>query len=456
MNVLFVGFGPHTRRIQFPYCVRNRKKLRIDEFVVLDTTIYKELTRKELKKYDLKVAQYFTGEYIDEDLLLSILKKHQIDHVILGTDPEHHLKYLEFFIKQKLNVLMDKPIVAVRNATVNARAAKSIHKNFKKLMHLYENTPEANVCILSQRRYHPGYNLVREDIVENYEKTGIVPHYIYLLHSDGQMRFLEELDEISYHGYNNGYGKISHSGYHFIDTLFVYLKYFLTKGEIDSYRVECHKLGAHDYSRQLNDATIQKIFKRKSAPYLATAQGEVDAYSSIQFFKQGHLVTSARIDMLHSGFTDRLNYISNKANLYKGNGRIRHEKQILLQGPIYAAYIDSLQSKQINLKSKKTALSAVGGEHHFDLIRFNHVSNGKDIIHQTNIMDIMDIKNRGFSRGHQEEARFSCLDDFLNCTKAGVRSDVSDLSAHYFSSLMMSKMYESLVSKKRVSGKFTR
>lgn len=456
MNVLFIGFGPHTRRIQFPYCVRRAADLQINNFVVLDLILNCEFVKKELEKYKddgIIVSQYYTDSYIDKTLLGKIIKKHNIDHVILGTDPEHHFKYLDFLIKKSLNILMDKPIVAVEGSASQRIAARAIHRSFEKLNGVYRSHPDSHVTVLSQRRYHPGYNKIQQDIIENYNKTGVVPHYFYLLHSDGQFRFLEEIDQISYHGFNHGYGKISHSGYHFIDTLYVYMKYFLKSNEIDGYSVDCHHLSPYDYSQQIDSTSVSKIFNKDVEHYAASATGEVDAYVTIQFKKGDRLVSSARIDMLHSGFSDRISFEPNKSNLYKGNGRIRHEKQIVLQGPIYAAYIDSLQSKQIDLSLEERVLSDIGGEHHFDLTRFNHSLNGKKIIDKTNITEIMKITNHGFSRGHQEEARYYCLDDFFNSTAKRTRSKISDLSDHYFSSLMMSRIYEALVTNKRISGK---
>jgi hypothetical protein len=435
--------------------VRRASELQINDFVILELTSNSNTVERELEKYpDTLTSQYYTDSYIDKNLLNKIIKKHSIDHVVLGTDPEHHFLYLEFLIKKSLNILMDKPIVAINNAVSQRVAAREIHRAFRKLDKAYASYSDANVTILSQRRYHPGYRKIQQDLIENYIKTGIVPHYFYLLHSDGQLRFLEEIDKISYHGFNHGYGKVSHSGYHFIDTLYVYLKNFLNSNEIDNYSVDCHHLTPYDYSQQISSSSIEKIFNEVAVPYAATATGEIDAYVTIQFKKGDRLVSSARIDMLHSGFSDRVSFESNKSDLYKGNGRIRHEKQIVLQGPIYAAYIDSLQSKQIDLTLKENALSDVGGEHHFDLIRFNHSLNGKEVIDETNITEIMDVTDHGFSRGHQEEARFYCLDDFFNSTSKRQRSQISDLSDHFFSSLMMSKIYEAMATGSRVSGEF--
>jgi predicted dehydrogenase len=449
MNILLVGIGAHTRRIQLPYCARNARKLGIKNIVFLDVESQKQSLLEQVALYpDLNIQAYFTDKYIDKKLLDKILKEHGIDHVVLGTDPEHHYKYLEYFITKSQNVLMDKPISTVPDAATDLIAAKKIFREFQHLDKLYAQYPNAKVTILSQRRYHPGYNLIRDDLVENFTNTGIIPHYFYLMHSDGQMRFLDELDAIDYHGFNRGVGKISHSGYHFIDTLYLYVKPFVGAGKITDFVVTCHKLSPADYSQHLDHEIVSKLFQTNAEPSGVDSSGEIDAYASIQFKSGSTLVATARIDMLHSGFSDRLNYRPNEANLYKGNGRIRHEKQVVMQGPIYAAYIDSLQSKQVDPTLDGGTLLDVGGEHHFDLVRFNHSFTDKKIIEKHKISDLMDISELGLSRGHQEEARYMCLDDFFSSCGDDRRSDVSDLSDHMFSALLMSKLYESLASDK--------
>lgn len=447
-SILFIGLGPHTRRIQFPYVMRRQQELNVTSIATLDIPSQKEVIKEYLVKNVTDVHEYYTDRYIDTDLLDRIITRHSITHVILGTDPEHHFEYAKYAINKSLKVIMDKPIVAIQNAIKDINSANLILNQFKELNNLYEANPKSSVVVLSQRRYHPAYSKIADDIIENYSRTGVVPHYLYLMHSDGQLRLLNEIDDISYHGFSRGYGKMSHSGYHFIDTLYVYLKHFIQQKDIDNFALSAHHLSPADYSKQLNSENIKNIFKHNSelAPYESTSEGEIDAYVTIQFKKRDQLVATVRLDMLHSGFSDRINLLSNRDDLYKGNGRIRHEKQTILQGPVYAAYIDSLQSKQIDLGSND--LTSLGGEHHFELIRFNHTSSGRKVVMRDGINDLMNISDHGYSRGHQEEARYHSLDDFFSDT----RSDISDLSDHYFSSLIMSSIYLAICSKDTVEG----
>ncbi|MEO8911880.1 MAG: Gfo/Idh/MocA family oxidoreductase [Candidatus Saccharimonas sp.] len=458
-SILFIGLGLHSRRIQFPYVIRKSKELGVDDVVILDIPSKKDEIGKYLNNssFDgVKTHKYYTNKYIDVKLLDYIVEKHAITHVILGTDPEHHFEYAKYLISKSLKVIMDKPIVAIPNAITDIKSADLILSQFDELRHLYELHPQANVVVLSQRRYHPAYKKIADDILENFERTGIVPHYFYLFHSDGQLRILDEIDHISYHGFNRGYGKVSHSGYHFIDTLYLYLKPFIAYGTINNFALSAHHLSPADYSHQLNEKVVKRIFSQENdiPPYEASSAGEIDAYITIQFKKDDRLVATARIDMLHSGFSDRINFSPNKSDLYKGNGRIRHEKQIVMQGPIYAAYIDSLQSKQINLNTGDS-LTALGGEHHFELIRFNHASSGKQVVTRKGINDLMNIKDLGYSRGHQEEARYYSLTDFFSTSDKNERSKDSDLSDHRVSSLIMSSIYSAISSQKVIEGRIS-
>ncbi len=142
MDILFIGFGPHSRRIQFPYCVRHAADLKIDNLAILELKQNSASVKKELEKYNenVAIADYYTDSYIDKKQLSKIIKKHNIDHVILGTDPEHHFEYLNFLIKKSLNILMDKPIVAIEDSANKMAAAKQYTNHSRSWTRLTTNT----------------------------------------------------------------------------------------------------------------------------------------------------------------------------------------------------------------------------------------------------------------------------------------------------------------------------
>lgn len=87
-RILFIGLGPHARRIQYPYIIRRRKELGNTNVVTLDLPKQKEILRPYLQKMsaDVTTHEYYTDKYIDNELLDDIVITHRITHVILGTD----------------------------------------------------------------------------------------------------------------------------------------------------------------------------------------------------------------------------------------------------------------------------------------------------------------------------------------------------------------------------------
>ena len=77
---------------------------------------------------------------------------------------------------------------------------------------------------MAQRRFHSSYQKIGELIKECFRKTNCPVTSIQSFHSDGEWRMPTEMIEQNYHPYNQGYGKCSHSGYHFFDLVASFLK----------------------------------------------------------------------------------------------------------------------------------------------------------------------------------------------------------------------------------------
>ncbi|CAM5730741.1 hypothetical protein SMICM304S_00746 [Streptomyces microflavus] len=55
-------------------------------------------------------------------------------------------------------------------------------------------------------------------------------------------------------------------------------------------------------------------------------------------------MTLGSINLVHNGFSQRGHFTPARANLYKGNGRVRHESHTIQQGPFQAIHFHSLQT----------------------------------------------------------------------------------------------------------------
>ena len=167
----------------------------------------------------------------------------------------------------------------------------------------------------------------------------------------------------------------------------------------------------------------------------------------MNFKKGGNIMTLCSLNLIHNGFSQRGNLIPNK-NLYKGNGRIRHESYIIQQGPFQCIHVDSLQSSEIKIDSKPDY--EIGGEYNFDIHVFRN-NNFKKKWQNYKKISIKDLQNEivlDSSRGHQEDARREATLEFLNYIKGDRKKEyVSDFTLHRNSVRLISAIYKSAVLK---------
>ncbi len=126
---------------------------------------------------------------------------------------------------------MDKPISVNRSMSTDISAAEKLTKDYEELYKLYAPKKDIIFSIVAQRRFHKGFQKVYNLIKEIFMETNCPITSIQINHSDGQWRLPNEIVDIDYHSFNQGFGKCSHSGYHFIDILnfFLMLRLLLIK-----------------------------------------------------------------------------------------------------------------------------------------------------------------------------------------------------------------------------------
>src|SRR5690606_12124179 len=79
----------------------------------------------------------------------------------------------------------------------------------------------------------------------------------------------------------------------------------------------------YDNVKFLNDSNLSSIYEN---------YGEIDISSIISFSKDNDVITNVNINLLHNGFAGRT-WLKPGDDLYKGNGRIKHEQYNIQQGP---------------------------------------------------------------------------------------------------------------------------
>ncbi len=367
-NFLVVGVGPHARRSHLPALAAGQSAGLVGTVCGVDLLGATDV----LVPYDADDGPRSVPVTLIEPFdsrvpalpgavrrtLDTVVERRGIDAVVVSTEPAYHMVYVRWALERGLSVLLDKPLSVHAGCSVNPEKAEAILTDFDVLLECYRKArrrfPQIMVSVQSQRRYHPAFWRMRQYIAEVTAETNCPVTSIQSFHSDGQWRLPDELLDISYHGFNQGHGKAAHSGYHFFDIAPWLLQAGETNGKhLDAVDIHAHVSRPADFLAQLGVQDHERLFPGFAArnPYtdgeLRAATrlfGEVDAFISMAYKSSGRTMTLGTINLVHNGFSQRGTLTPAHASLYKGNGRVRHESHIIMQGPFQALHFHSLQT----------------------------------------------------------------------------------------------------------------
>lgn len=471
-RILLIGFGPHAKRIYFPLIEKFSKEMNFELVLAVDLEEKREDLERYLAERELNTDILFikpeqqTYEKLNAKLeqeLDAIVKQKKIDGVIIATEPLVHVMYAKWALKNNLSILMDKPISTYKDISTKKDLAKRLVTDFEELSKLYKKArkrkPGLTFSLMAQRRFHPAFQKIRKLIRDCFKKTNCPITSVQTFHCDGQWRMPTEIVEQLYHPYKQGYGKCSHSGYHFFDIVPFMLEAGLGNEKYyDNIDVFTNFVRPLDFTEQLSLKDYEKLFgKRKFQKHnsynqrqlngLMNNYGEIDAFNNICFNKGNKIMTLASINLSHNGFARRTWVTAKGRDLYKGNGRVRHEFHVLEQGPFQAIHYYSYQSKEVDV-NKNFGLYDVGGEYHLEIYVFrNSKIIGGKALEVFNIKDLNRGIMEGKSRGHQEDARAKGFLEFIESLH-GVRTRkcmTSDFLSHGAAVKITSGIYQSAV-----------
>jgi len=470
MNILLFGLGYHARRIYFPILQELQQKGVVEEIIVVDlqsqeNIIANYLLKRNAQRVHCTYLLKPLNKRLDADtkkLLKDLVNSYQISGVIIATEPLAHMVYAEWAMKNRLSVLMDKPISTHEGILCNAKLGKRLVADYQKLAALYKDAKKENphlvFTIMAQRRFHTAFERMKTAIQEVFKQTNCPVTSIQSFHSDGQWRFPTEIIDQTAHPYNQGYGKCSHSGYHFFDIVS-----WLMEGSdknpdelnvVSSFTTPNDFVAQFDYSdyrRSFSEFDTYNKYSEKEFIELSKDFGEVDSFNNFTFKKNDKVMTLASINLCHNGFSQRNWPTAAGRDLYKGNGRVRQEMHMIEQGPFQSILYTSFQSTEVNPTVHKN-LYDFGGEYHADIyISRNSTFNPKwKTVEKIQVKDLMKNEMSGTSRGHQEDARRRAVYEFIHdiTSKKPRLHTTSDLLQYERSVKMMSIAYQSMAQRK--------
>src|SRR3972149_9187896 len=123
-NYIFVGLGPHAKRIYYPFLEKYRERYDIRIKALIDLDSQYEVIAKYLDQRTLQPEKIVylpdneanrLGMALDakaEREMDYLAQTRKIDGIIISTEPKAHKIYAAWALKNNVNVLMDKPITA--------------------------------------------------------------------------------------------------------------------------------------------------------------------------------------------------------------------------------------------------------------------------------------------------------------------------------------------------------
>ena len=458
-KVILVGLGPHAKRIY----INLFKKYKINLELLVDLKSQKEKIKEFLNENNFTKTELFLIDDSYKDLtslpdsvsanLKKSIKSKNIKYAIISTEPKAHFMYAKFFLENDINILLDKPITAPINCNTDVNQARKIKEEYDELCKLYESKKnKINFMIQCQRRFHEGFIFVKNLLKEIIQKYNIPITYIDIYHSDGMWVMPNEYLSRENHPYKYGYGKLFHSGYHFIDLLTWILEINnLTRNKhINNAEMFCSTFNPVDALNAINNNDYKNIFntdkfEKAFENYETNLEnyGELDFHSIINFKNNNRIITNCSLNLMQSGFSRR-SWCDLPKDIYKGNGRVRHERLNIHVGPLLNIQIHSYQAYEISDKDKPLN-NNVGSIEHFDIYIFRNskIIGGKPF-EQIDIATLSE-KDKEYFCGYNEKARENCFISFLDNSNQD-----SDLLKHKASIELVSKAYEIMATKSKI------
>jgi len=460
VKLALIGLGPHARRIYYPYIeqqVQDQHLANLSLVVELDESepiVNEYIDKRTLKPQQIVFisAKENRNPTVIDQKAADALAQQGITHAIIATEPKSHKAYLAYCIEHGIKVLTDKPITAPLDLMPHPDfydeqhmfdASNQLVSDVEELVSKLGDFPESRVIVQTQRRYHAGYQHVHTLLDKIVKQTGIPITYLSIMHSDGMWNMPSEIESREGHPYKYGYGKLLHSGYHFIDLMHTLLSINqqLVAKQPDKVSVFSQILRPVDHAEIINEADYRQFFGEGDfkMPHGSRADGddmtfgELDNYSQWQFTKDGKVMTTAQLSLMQSGFSLRA-WPHLPQDTYKANGRVRHEMVNIHVGPLYNIQIHSYQSAEVGDNDGKR--NGVGSKNHFDIYVFRNAKllGGEplEVIHYGD----QDDTSHSLYLGQNEQPRYAPIHELLRDLPSR-----SELSNHLPTNRLMGMLY---------------
>ena len=176
--------------------------------------------------------------------------------------------------------------------------------------------------------------------------------------------------------------------------------------------------------------------------------GEIDAEINLELLSEKQTVSLASLSLLHNSYSQRSWLLPNR-DLYKGNGRIKHEEHTINIGPFLNLQVHSYQSKDKHAICNSDD-NAPGGNNHFEIYIFRNskIIGGKNF-EKIQLQDIPSAKDFSTDSLFITQIKEKSITEWLNAiiTPTNDSDMFSAFTDHKMSVSLMSGIYRSYCKK---------
>jgi predicted dehydrogenase len=442
-HVAVIGLGWHARRVYYPWLAEAALQGRLRISAVVDLHDNSAAVRGFLAQQRVAPDQLILTEpSAQPDRLpeavtaqLSALRAAgQLDGVVISTEPRAHKGYVMWALANGVHVLLDKPITAPASATNTGEVAQSLWNDFEDISRAL-TASSARLVVQAQRRVHQGYTFIKRYLDGFLQEYGVPVSQLDSYHADGMWVMPDEWNR-EHHAYKYRTGKLLHSGYHFVD-----LCSWLLEGNdrlkpttSSSLEFQVQTFQPSDFLALL-DGRYERLFGPERVPTPVPSvegHGEMDLTLMGRVLSEGNVRTLLSLQLLQNSFSRRASPAP-PADLYKGAGRVRHERLNLQVGPLLNIQAHSYQSYELRDRREQLPYGP-GHLDHFDVYLFRNA----DVVGGT-CFEKIEFGSTAQRQGHNEQARMDLLGAFVEGRPSG-----SELEDHRRTNLWLSRIYQAI------------
>ncbi|MFZ2152722.1 MAG: hypothetical protein WAV41_01545 [Microgenomates group bacterium] len=460
-NIALVGVGPHARKIYYPLLEKYQAQFNIHLSLVIDLEDQRSKIERFILESNLKPEKSIyldnndhnrLGDKLDpiaEKELDLLVSQRRIDGIIIATEPKAHNIYLKWATDNNIPILLDKPITSPVGSNVDIESSKKVYRDFLEIEQMVKKS-KGRCYVSVQRRSHDGYIFIRDYLNDFIKQYGVPISYFDSYFADGTWTMPNEFEKEN-HPYKYGYGKLMHSGYHGVD-LFSWITELndqVVDKKPNQARLYVNSFSPVDFFHQINQQNYEKLFGKSEniTSFFEKYQeenfknyGELDVFIMLQLLRDNKVVTTGSITLQQNSFSRRA-WLDLPEDTYKGNGRLRHERQNIQVSNLLNIQVHTYQAYEARNRATES-IEGVGNEHHFDIYLFRNsgLVGGKNF-EKIDFGQDMKKKNEDdiYYMGHNEKGKDNILLKFLNNEE-----DNSELSQQDRTNKILAKVCEAL------------